>query len=391
MTGGATTLTTSARAADPGWFRTTLGQYPTGVSVITAMDAEHTPIGMVVGSFSSVSLDPPLVAFMPMVSSRTWAQIRSIGRFCVNILAADQESICRAFSAKSGDKYAGVSWDPAPSGSPVLADAVAWIDCEIEAVHSAGDHDIVIGRVIDLDVRNPQLPLLFFQGGYGKFVPKSLAVRDARFGAELRLIDRARPLLEAAAAETGALALMAHCDGRQLTLLARAGSGDDPRVEPAIGQHVEVTAPIGIWWMAYAHPSHVDGWLAGVASKELRERYVVALSRIREAGYCLGLSTVHDEVSKALGDPGPASAPTRPQHVDSLVLDPLDYVPTRVNPADTAGAHPDIISLWAPTFQADGAVGMGVMLTGFAPDSPLGLYADRLRALAAAVTALSAA
>jgi flavin reductase (DIM6/NTAB) family NADH-FMN oxidoreductase RutF len=392
--GAAETLAATPRAHDPRWFRTTLGQYPTGVSVVTAVDDDGEPLGMVVGSFSSVSLDPPLVSFMPMLSSKTWAALRPLGRFCVNILAEDQEGLCRAFSAKSGDKYADVAWRPGPTGSPILADAVAWIDCEVETILPAGDHEIVVGRVLDLEVENPRLPLLFFQGGYGRFTPRSLAVRDTRFGAELRLIDRARPAMEAVAAQTGTQVLVAHCDGVELTLLARAGTGTDPRVGPAIGQHLGVTAPLGVWRMAHAPAAEVERWLADVGSAEQRERYETALAEVREAGYCLGLSRVHDEVSDAIGGvvpgPGAAPAPHRVPELDALVDDPRDYSPARVRPDDLPADHPEVVSLWAPTFQSDGGVGLGVVLTGFAPDGPpLSAYADRLRDLADELTALA--
>jgi len=167
-------LRPAARAADAGWFRQVLGQYPTGVSVVTGIAADRTAVGLAVGSFTSVSLDPPLVAFLPDKKSSSWPKIAAAGKFCVNILAADQEPVCRAFASKAPDKFAGLAWRPAASGSPILTGAVAWIDCDLEAVHDAGDHLIVIGRVTDLDIERPTLPLLFFQGGYGRFSPHSL-------------------------------------------------------------------------------------------------------------------------------------------------------------------------------------------------------------------------
>ena len=115
----------AGRARDPGWFRQVLGQYPTGVSVVTAVAADGTPAALTVGSFTSVSLDPPLVAFLPAKQSTSWPKIQAAGRFCVNILAAGQEPLCRVFAAKAVDKFAGVGWRPAPSGAPVLDGVVA--------------------------------------------------------------------------------------------------------------------------------------------------------------------------------------------------------------------------------------------------------------------------
>lgn len=156
-------------ATDPGTFRKVLGHYPTGVCVITAMQPDGTPAGMAVGSFTSVSLNPPLVAFFPDRSSSSWPKIERAGHFCVNVLAAHQEHLCRAFSSKAEDKFAGIPYRLSAKGVPILEDIVAWIDCSLHAVHEAGDHFIVLGEVHALDVEKPHEPLLFFQGGYGRF------------------------------------------------------------------------------------------------------------------------------------------------------------------------------------------------------------------------------
>ena len=117
------------RSIDSGWFRTVLGQYPTGVCVVTAVHPEAGPAGMVIGSFTSVSLDPPMVAFFPDKSSTSWPKVERAGSFCVNILGADQESVCRRFAAKGGNKFSGQAYRPAGTGSPILEGCVAWIDC----------------------------------------------------------------------------------------------------------------------------------------------------------------------------------------------------------------------------------------------------------------------
>ena len=153
---------------DPGRFRQVLGHFPTGVTVITA--ATHSgPVGMAVGSFASVSLDPPLVAFFAGRSSRSWPRIEAAGAFCVNVLADDQEDLCRRFASKEEDKFVGLGSTPASSGSPVLTGVVAWIDCDIDSVTEAGDHWCVMGRVRGLDIGTDGAPLLFFRGGYGRF------------------------------------------------------------------------------------------------------------------------------------------------------------------------------------------------------------------------------
>jgi flavin reductase (DIM6/NTAB) family NADH-FMN oxidoreductase RutF len=142
-----------------------LGHVPTGVSIITGAG----PVGLAVGAFFSVSLDPPLVGWCPAKTSTSWPAIKAGGSFCVNVLAEDQEDVCRRFATKDPDKFSGLAWQPSASGSPRLHDILAWIDCDIEAVHDAGDHELCIGRVRAIDVVRESGPLVFFRGGYRRF------------------------------------------------------------------------------------------------------------------------------------------------------------------------------------------------------------------------------
>jgi flavin reductase (DIM6/NTAB) family NADH-FMN oxidoreductase RutF len=159
---------------DPAAFRRVLGNFATGVTVVTAPAAvtrstdEDSPAGFACQSFSSLSLDPPLVAFMVGRTSSTWPRIARAGVFCVNVLAAHQGELCRAFAVSGADKFAGVAYDAAPvSGSPRLAGALAWIDCAVHAVHTGGDHLIVVGRVEALGTGDEEAaPLLFHKGRF---------------------------------------------------------------------------------------------------------------------------------------------------------------------------------------------------------------------------------
>lgn len=151
---------------DPAAFRQTLGHYPTGVCAITAIQPDGTPAAMIVGSFTSVSLDPPLVAFFPDKSSSSWPKIERSGGFCVNVLAQDQEGLCRTLASKDPDKFDKVSYSPSPRGVPIIDGALAWIDCSFYAIHEAGDHFIAIGQVHAFDIHHPGTPLLFHKGGY---------------------------------------------------------------------------------------------------------------------------------------------------------------------------------------------------------------------------------
>lgn len=147
-------------------FRDVLGRFASGVTVVTAISGGE-PVGLTCQSFSSVSLDPPLVLFIPARTSRAWPAIQRSGRFCVNFLAHGQEALSNQMASRGADKYAGVEWTPAPAtGSPVLPGTLGFVDCTIHAVHEAGDHVLVVGRVQHLEVGDAADPLLFFQGQY---------------------------------------------------------------------------------------------------------------------------------------------------------------------------------------------------------------------------------
>ena len=153
---------------DSAKYRQVLGHFPTGVTVVTAVH-DGGPVGMAIGSFASLSLEPPQVLFCAGNHSSTRPKVREAGSFCVNILADDQEDVCRTFAGKPGDKFAGMGWRHSGNGSPLLEGVLAYIDCTVEAVVPSGDHDIVVGAVQDLDVLHEGGPLLFFRGGYGRF------------------------------------------------------------------------------------------------------------------------------------------------------------------------------------------------------------------------------
>jgi 3-hydroxy-9,10-secoandrosta-1,3,5(10)-triene-9,17-dione monooxygenase reductase component len=155
-----------APAVDPRLLRDVLGHFASGVTVVTADTAEG-PIGFTCQSFSSLSLDPPLVVFAPARSSRTWPRLREIGHFCVNVLAEDQPDVSAAFARSGVDKFAGVRWRPSPQGAPVLEGVVAWIDCRLWAEYDGGDHTLVAARVLDLGADPDRRPLLFHRGAYG--------------------------------------------------------------------------------------------------------------------------------------------------------------------------------------------------------------------------------
>lgn len=156
---------------DPDLFRTVLGNFASGVAVVTAMD-DGEPVGLTAQSFTSLSLDPPLVMFCPKSTSTSWPRIEHAAHFAANILAQDQDALGIQFARSGGDKFAGVEWTPGPSGAPLLSGVLAHIDCTIEAVHPGGDHQIVVGRVLHLAADAAKKPLVYFRSAFESLAPK---------------------------------------------------------------------------------------------------------------------------------------------------------------------------------------------------------------------------
>ncbi len=340
---------------DPAWFRQVLGQYPTGVCVVTGIGIDGAPTGLVVGSFTSVSLEPPIVAFFPDQSSSSWPKIRPSKGFCVNVLAQDQEHLCRQFAAKGGDKFAGVGWRPAESGSPVLDHVVAWIDCRLAGVHNVGDHDLVLGRVLELEVERPSNPLLFFRGGYGRFRSHTLALGDADLRRELHLVDSARDQMEAVASELDGQCVAWALAGDEIVLLASSGAPERPGV-PArmVGARMPTVPPMGSTFMAYADDRVVDAWLHR-AAPELRDGHARRIEQMRERGYTVALRSpelVQLEHAVEGDHPGDPAEVFR-----SLPLDPLDF--------DPATQAPEVATITVPAFGPDGDVQLLLGLHGF--------------------------
>jgi len=144
-----------------------MGHFASGVVVITAA-ANGAPLGFTCQTLTSLSLEPPLVSFSPARASSSWPRIRDVGRFCINVLAAEQRAASDAFARSGTDKYAGVSWRPGGmTGAPVLHGVCAWIECLLVGEYDGGDHTIAVGRVLDLDADPDRSPLLFHRGRYG--------------------------------------------------------------------------------------------------------------------------------------------------------------------------------------------------------------------------------
>ena len=162
----------STEEIDPRAFRQVLGQFCTGITIITTSH-DGVASGFACQSFAALSLDPPLVLFCPTKMSRSWQAIEASGSFCVNVLTEKQREICARFGSREPDKFAGIDWHPSPLGSPVIDNSLAYIDCTVDSVHEGGDHYVVFGRVQSLS-EVPSVkprPLLFYRGEYTGIEP----------------------------------------------------------------------------------------------------------------------------------------------------------------------------------------------------------------------------
>ena len=161
---------------NPQYFRKVFGQLPTGVVVVTGRSLDNELVGVTIGSFASISLDPPLAGFFIGRASRSWSLMAARGKFCANVLAASQTELCWRFAkdvsdgsdGSVGSRFDGLEVGVSANGSPVLPDVVATVDCDVHAVHSFGDHDLVVGSVTALRTLQTDVPaMVFVQGKTG--------------------------------------------------------------------------------------------------------------------------------------------------------------------------------------------------------------------------------
>lgn len=390
-----TELKHTARNFDSETFRAVLGNYPTGVVVVTAM-ADGEPVGMVIGSFTSVSLDPPLVAFLPTKGSSTFKRIRPASSFCVNVLSGGQEAMCRDIFARGSDALADMTLRSAPSGSPIIEGVVAWIDCEPDQIHEAGDHYIVLGRVRAMGVEQEGLPLLFFQGGYGRFAPGSLVLE--RGGHELvasvqRALDmrhHLEDLAEALQCECSVLAL----DGDEGVFVASAAASGIAAAAP-IGARLPVAAPFQALFVSDDGPVTPSAWLGSLGRDQAAKQEAMAvLERVTARGWSL---TVH------LGDGVPdvdavvrdyASCPRTPAreraYLETVKAMPMVRDPEAIDPSGSYMVSDIAVAVPEPAGKGITMVVKLGQLPGPVAGSRVLEWIDRLQATVEAASAPSA-
>jgi flavin reductase (DIM6/NTAB) family NADH-FMN oxidoreductase RutF len=172
---------------DPADLRRALGTFATGVTVVTTTDADGRPRGFTANSFTSVSLDPPLILVCLAKMAASCPVFRAAQSFAVNILSEDQKAISAAFSSPAAERFAGVDWSGRATGCPVFSGVAAWLDCRMHEVVDAGDHCILIGRIIAYDYAASS-PLGYCRGAYVSFGLARDAVRAAEVDTGTRLL-----------------------------------------------------------------------------------------------------------------------------------------------------------------------------------------------------------
>jgi len=151
--------------------RRAMGRIPTSVAVVTGHGSEG-PVGMTVGSLSTVSLDPPLVTFFAMKDSRSFAALRNLDRICINVLDEEHADVCFAFASSSGPKFAVGDWDLDGAGAPVLNTASISMECTVDSVYEAGDHYGLMAQLTDLRTADTR-PMVFYRGLIARLHPST--------------------------------------------------------------------------------------------------------------------------------------------------------------------------------------------------------------------------
>ncbi|MEJ6548885.1 MULTISPECIES: flavin reductase family protein [unclassified Corynebacterium] len=267
-----------------------MGHYPTGVAVVTGRAADGELLAMVVGTFSSVSLDPPLVSFMPMKASKTFGKMQECSSLCINIFGGEQESEMLSIAQRWQNKLDGIEWYPSPAGDPILKNSIAWIDTTISETIEAGDHWIVLCRVHDLEVTNSVAPLLFFQGGYGSFVGSTMMGR---------LRHDSLPAIHAAHSADDDLESLAESIGCEVIVYAALSEDEFATVYSALGpgvspehrfaSRVPIVPPIGDTYL-FDKPEEVrERWLGklGTPSDDVRRNHCRRLEMLNDKGYVI--------------------------------------------------------------------------------------------------------
>jgi flavin reductase (DIM6/NTAB) family NADH-FMN oxidoreductase RutF/DNA-binding IclR family transcriptional regulator len=302
-----TTEPTVTPAVDSRLFRDVLGHYPTGVVAVTGVSATGEPLAMIVGTFSSVSLDPPLVSFMPTKGSATYTALRESPSFCINVFAHDQSDETRTLAQRDPNKLDKVEWSTSANGIPQIKNAVAYIHCARTQEIEAGDHSIVLCEVSDVEVSRPVNPLVFFQGGYGAFTHRGgTAYVDSGLIAAVRAAEVAHPQLSRLAERFDCEAVALAKIGDRDQTIGAAARGESVQRPSRLGTRLPLIPPLEESAIAW-NENYAESWLGRIfpQTPELIEKYRSRLDTVREQGFALQIvpengENIREELEDAL-------------------------------------------------------------------------------------------
>jgi flavin reductase (DIM6/NTAB) family NADH-FMN oxidoreductase RutF/DNA-binding IclR family transcriptional regulator len=353
---------------------------------------------MVVGTFTSVSLDPPMVGFLADRASTTWPVVKAQGRYTASVLTAEHEPLCRAIVAKDPTRFERFNWTRSPAGLPMVPDAKVWFDCVIHSVVPAGDHYFVLGSVQDMGVGETAAPpLIFHRGGYGWPKLPGLDAEDAGLAVLIRYADIVYEEAAALAADLGLDCLISAAVDGNVTLLRAAGpSGGGRRV----GTYAPLAAPIGALFVAWGSAADQHRWLqrSGELFKLVSpnsptppalnaQAADTMLAAVRECGYTVSTGRAMSEsFDAAVNSAGPDG---QRRALAAFLATLTEHADEHVHAARIESLS-DVTYLHMPVFDAEGRVVLVLDLTGFpaaAPPADLSMWLEQLQATAQRCTA----
>ncbi|MCR2810532.1 MULTISPECIES: flavin reductase family protein [unclassified Microbacterium] len=345
---------------DAGMFRDVMGHYPTGVIWVAGI-VDGVPVGMIIGSFNSVSLEPPLVSFMPQKASSTYPTLRRADRIAISILAHEQVAETRTLAGKDPDRFARVAWSPAANGAPVLDGAVATIQGRIAQEVEAGDHWITLVHVDDLEVTRPVAPLLFFQGGYGGFSPTGLSAHlDGSLITAGRIAEAARPQLDRLAEELEChVVAMVKISASEQTIGASAfaRSASSEAEEERLGSRIPIVPPLGEAAIAWDDAA-IDAWVSRLwpPDRQVSDSYRRSAEKVRAQGYTVkrteGYAAQDHALSLALQEYARSElSPARDRAVRGILAASRPLFIQSIAPEETAI---ELTSITVPVFEPAG-------------------------------------
>lgn len=351
------------------------------------------PVAMVVGTFTSVSIDPPMVGFLADRVSTTWPIVRARGQYTASVLTAEHEPLCRAVVAKDPRRFEQFNWARSPTGLPLVPDARVWFECVIDSVLPIGDHFFAVGSVQDMGVGETTAPPLIFQrGSYGWPKLPGLDAEDAGLAVLLRYADIVYEEAAALAADLGLNCLISAAVDGNVTLL-RAATQSDDRLR--IGMYAPLAAPIGALFVAWGSVADQHRWLQ--RSRDLLKLVSPSappppaldgqaadamLSAVRECGYTVSTGrAMAESFDAAFNSTGPGG---QRRALAAFLASLTEHADEHVHAARIESLT-DVTYLHAPVFDARERVVLVLALTGFpaaTPTADLSRWLEQLQATA---------